>query len=133
MIVASRPLKVVCHKAFDETLNEDAALDQLIALGVNEVLTSGHQKTALEGVKNLQNYRQRAGYSIQIMAGGTVRAENVKSIVKESGVIAVHSRATDMTVFKNLVASLREVAPKPAPLHFNKPVIVRPPAPQPEV
>lgn len=59
LISAARPMKVVCHKAFDDTPKEDEALDQLISLGVDEVLTSGHQKTAVEGVKNLKSYKDR--------------------------------------------------------------------------
>lgn len=42
LIEASRPMKVVCHKAFDETPNENEAIDSLLSLGVDEVLTSGH-------------------------------------------------------------------------------------------
>ena len=47
----ARPHRVVCHKAFDETPDAMAALDALMALGVDEVLTSGHAKTAVEGAK----------------------------------------------------------------------------------
>ena len=53
LIEASRPMKVVCHKAFDETPDGTAALEVLMELGVDEVLTSGHCKTAVEGAKNL--------------------------------------------------------------------------------
>jgi copper homeostasis protein len=49
LIELARPMRVVCHKAFDETPIPDEALDTLIALGVDEVLTSGHCKTAVEG------------------------------------------------------------------------------------
>jgi copper homeostasis protein len=77
IIEASRPMKVVCHKAFDETPNGTTALEMLIELGVDEVLTSGHCKTAVEGVKNLAEHVQKGSGKIKIMAGGTVRAENV--------------------------------------------------------
>lgn len=81
LISASRPLRVVCHKAFDETPDEDQAIDQLMTLGINEVLTSGHQKTALEGSASLAKYLARVGDKLTIMAGGTVRAENIKALV----------------------------------------------------
>lgn len=57
------------------------------------------------------------------MAGGSVRAENIKEIIKESGVVAVHSRATDNHVFKSLQGALREVAPSPLSVPFTKPII----------
>lgn len=53
LIEQAKPLRIVCHKAFDETPNAEQALDALIQLGVNEVLTSGHCKTAVEGSSNL--------------------------------------------------------------------------------
>lgn len=74
LIDASRPLKVVCHKAFDETPNPDSALDALLSLGVDEVLTSGHCASAVEGVKTLARHVLRSDNKVKIMAGGTVRA-----------------------------------------------------------
>lgn len=59
LVDAARPLKVVCHKAFDETPESNKALDTLISLTVDEVLTSGHCKTALEGAKNLAEHAKR--------------------------------------------------------------------------
>jgi copper homeostasis protein len=81
LIKASRPMKVVCHKAFDETPDAENTLDQLIELGVDEVLTSGHKRTALEGAQDLKGYLERSNGRIKIMAGGTVRAENIKALV----------------------------------------------------
>ncbi len=60
LVEASMPMKVVCHKAFDETPNASFALEALINLGVDEVLTSGHCKTAVEGAKNLAEYMRQA-------------------------------------------------------------------------
>ena len=81
LVELSRPMRVVCHKAFDETPNPDQALDTLIQLGIDEVLTSGHCKTAVEGASKLAQHIKRANGLIQIMAGGTVRAENIQALV----------------------------------------------------
>jgi copper homeostasis protein len=64
------------------------------------VLTSGHQKTALAGAGSLAKYLVRVSGRLSIMAGGTVRAENVKALVAQSGVTQIHSRATDLDVFR---------------------------------
>ena len=55
------------------------------------------------------------------MAGGGVRAANIKELVNVSGVTQVHARATDPAVFKELVDELRKFSPKPDLFPFIKP------------
>jgi copper homeostasis protein len=107
LVAEARPLRVACHRAFDATPDADAALDQLIALGVDLVLTSGHAPTALEGVATLARHVKRASGRITILAGGTIRAQNVRQVVEASGVHEVHARATDTTVFAALAAATK--------------------------
>ncbi len=108
LIAAAWPLKVACHRAFDSTPDADAALDVLLALGVDVVLTSGHAPTALAGVDTLSRHVRRAGGKLTVLAGGSVRAENVREIVARSGVGEVHARATDPAVIARLAAALRD-------------------------
>ena len=49
-IEVARPLSVTFHRAFDWTSDPLAALDVLIDLGVDRVLTSGQQATAEAGM-----------------------------------------------------------------------------------
>ncbi|MEO7361333.1 MAG: copper homeostasis protein CutC, partial [Gemmatimonadaceae bacterium] len=42
LIEAARPMRVACHRAFDATPNASEALDTLLRLEVDLVLTSGH-------------------------------------------------------------------------------------------
>jgi copper homeostasis protein CutC len=129
----ARPLRVACHRAFDATPDADAALDQLLALGFDLVLTSGHAPTALEGAATLARHVQRAGEaarrtetslaagaarptampSLTILAGGTVRAGNVRDLLARTGVREVHARATDPAAFAALVRAARSPAPPP--------------------
>lgn len=104
----ARPLKVGCHRAFDRTPDADAALDALIALGVHVVLTSGHAATALEGAATLKRHVERAGERISVLAGGTVRATNVRAIIAASGVRAVHARGLDQRVIAELAEVLSD-------------------------
>jgi copper homeostasis protein len=60
LIDAARPMKVVCHKAFDETPDWKDALDTLILLGMDGVLTSGHSPTAVEGALELSALNLRS-------------------------------------------------------------------------
>jgi copper homeostasis protein len=98
-------MRVVCHRAFDATPDADEALEQLISLGVHEVLTSGHAPTALEGAAVLKRHVQRAAGRILILAGGGVRPHNVKQLLTQTGVHRVHARATDARIIGGIRAS----------------------------
>ena len=99
-------LRVVCHRAFDATPDADVALDQLMTLGVHEVLTSGHAATALEGASTLKSLLARAAGRIEILAGGGVRPHNVRELVTQTGVQRVHARAFDASVISGIRAAL---------------------------
>lgn len=107
LVARARPMRVACHRAFDRTPDADAALDTLIGLGVDLVLTSGHALTALEGVSTLARHVRAAAGRITILAGGSVRAANVREIVRRTGVREVHARATEPAAFAALVAAVR--------------------------
>ncbi len=106
LVASARPMRVTFHRAFDRTPDAHAALEALLALGVDTVLTSGHGRFALDGVQTLARLNARAGEQLTVMAGGGVRAHNVLEIVSKSGVRAVHARATDPAVFAELTAAL---------------------------
>ena len=107
LVIAAYPMVTVCHRAFDRTPDPDAALDELLALGMNAVLTSGHAATALEGADRLARHVRRAAGRIRILAGGGVRAGNVKELVARAGVLQVHARATEPAAFAALVGAAR--------------------------
>ena len=102
----ARPMRVVCHRAFDATPRADAALDALLSVGVDGVLTSGHAPTAAEGAALIARHVVRAGTRLEVIAGGTVRAENVRALVEATGVHAVHACATGPAVLPALVTAL---------------------------
>lgn len=85
------PMEVTCHKVFDNVPDAFEALDQLIALGYNRVLTSGLQKTATEGAPLLAQLQQTAGNRIIIMPGGSVRAQNIEQLVDTTHAQEYHS------------------------------------------
>jgi copper homeostasis protein len=103
LIAFARPMRVGVHRAFDRTPDADAALDQLIELGVDVILAAGHAPTAEEGIATLARLHRRAAGRTVIMPGGGVRAQNVARILRETGVHEVHARASDAAVFAQLV------------------------------
>jgi len=92
LLSAARPLAVTFHRAIDVTPDPVAALDPLMALGVERVLTSGGRATALEGAEVIRRMVERAGADLMVMAGGGVRRDNVGELVERTGVREVHAR-----------------------------------------
>ena len=101
MIALASPLLVGFHRAFDSVRDQDEALELLISLQVDHVLTSGAAKTALEGASRIKSLVERAGDRIGIIAGGSVTAANAATVVQQTGVRVVHARS-----FKGLAASV---------------------------
>ena len=96
----------VFHRAFDATPDAQAALETLIEWGVTRVLTSGHAKTAAEGVASLVTLTEQAAGLIEILPGGGIRALNVADIVRRTGVTQVHARSTEPGVIASIKLAL---------------------------
>ncbi len=90
LVRAARPLTVTFHRAFDGTRDRDEALETLVALGVDRVLSSGGAPSAEEGIDALRDLVLRARGRIGIIAGGGVRPHNWRRIVAETGVREIH-------------------------------------------
>ena len=93
MIAVASPLRVGFHRAFDRVRDQDEALELLVSLQVDHILTSGGAKTALDGAEKLHALVERAGDRVEIIAGGQVTAANVVELIGRTGVRAVHGRA----------------------------------------
>lgn len=93
LIALARPLTVTFHRAFDMTANAGQALEDLIELGIERVLTSGHEQTAVDGLAQIAALVTQAGDRIIIMPGGGISEENAGMIVQQSGVREIHLSA----------------------------------------
>ena len=78
LIALARPLSVTFHRAFDMTPEPFEALEALIELGVDRVLTSGQEASVLEGLPLIVELIERAGDRIVIMPGGGITARNIE-------------------------------------------------------
>lgn len=90
LVRAARPLSVTFHRAFDEAADLDLALEDLVSIGVDRVLTSGGEKDAYAGRRRLRALVDRARGRIVVMAGGGVRPANAAAILADSGVAELH-------------------------------------------
>jgi copper homeostasis protein len=91
LISASRPLSVTFHRAFDVCRDLPKALEELIACGVDRVLTSGGEPTAWQGVETLAHLMRIAEGRIPIIAAGSIKPENAQEIVQRTGIREVHA------------------------------------------
>lgn len=93
LMAACEGAPVTFHRAFDVTTDTVAALEELVELGVDRVLTSGGRATAREGMPMLALLAERSAGRIDILAGGGVRLDNLAELVARTGVREVHLRA----------------------------------------
>jgi copper homeostasis protein len=97
LVTRARPLAVTFHRAFDMTPDPFAALDTLISLGVERVLTSGQEASVLEGLPLITELVRRAGEKIIVMPGGGITARNVQRIVSEARPKEIHFAALEIS------------------------------------
>jgi copper homeostasis protein len=101
LIASASPMRVGFHRAFDRVRDQDEALELLVSLQVDHILTSGGADTAMAGAKQLKQLVERAGDRIGIIAGGSITKANAAELVRKTGVRTVHGRA-----FHGLAAAL---------------------------
>ncbi len=86
----ARPLSVTFHRAIDMARDLDEALETLVGLGVDRVLTSGGEATVIEGVDAIAALVRQAGDRIVVMPGGGIRERNVEKVVALTGATEIH-------------------------------------------
>ena len=95
LVAAARPMQVTFHRAFDLAEDPAAALAALIELGVERLLTSGQEESALKGLLLICDLIRRADGQIIVMPGGGINAGNVRLICRQSGCREIHFAALE--------------------------------------
>lgn len=93
LIETASPLSVTCHRAFDVCRDPFRAMEELIDLGCDRILTSGQQSDAVKGIPMIKQLVKRADDRIIIMPGCGVREENIALIEQETGAKEFHTSA----------------------------------------
>ena len=94
MVQKAGDMQVTFHRAFDDTLDAEKSIDQLIQLGVRRILSSGLARNVELGMPILVDMKKHAANRIEIMAGGGVNAANVRKIIELVSPDAVHFSGT---------------------------------------
>ena len=95
LMQASKGLSVTFHRAFDVCRNSQKALEQIIELGCNRILTSGQQPTAELGIPLLKELQTQAAGRIILLAGCGVNEKNISHIAQETGIEEFHFSARE--------------------------------------
>lgn len=99
LIDLAYPLDVTFHRAFDRCKHPFEALEELIEIGCQRILTSG-QKASVASQESIVNSKAvdliaelnaKADGRIIIMPGSGVRKENIKMLAEKTGCTEFHS------------------------------------------
>ncbi len=93
LVEAARPLGVTFHRAFDRCRDPFQALETIINIGCERILTSGQQPTAPEGAALIAELLHKASGRIIIMPGSGIRVNNIADLARETGAKEFHSTA----------------------------------------
>ena len=90
LIELARPMRVTFHRAFDVTPDPVKALEDIISLGCERVLTSGQEASVVEGLPLVRQLVDQAAGRIIIMPGAGITARNMDRVAAESGAEEFH-------------------------------------------
>jgi copper homeostasis protein len=91
LIDIAYPMGVTFHRAFDRCRDAFEALEQLVQIGCERILTSGQQPTVNEGMDLIAALNKIADHRITIMPGSGVRKENIGALAEKTGCTEFHS------------------------------------------
>lgn len=93
LVELAYPLGVTFHRAFDWAVNPFEALEDLISIGCERILTSGQRPTAIEGADMIDKLVRQADERIIIMPGSGIRASNIAALAAKTAAGEYHSSA----------------------------------------
>jgi copper homeostasis protein len=91
LVKLAYPMGVTFHRAFDRCKDPFVALEQLIEIGCERILTSGQRPTVSDGVEMIAELNKKANDRIIIMPGSGVRKENIKMLAEKTDCVEFHS------------------------------------------
>ena len=105
-------LSITFHRAFDDCKDQSEALEQLIALGYDRILTSGGADNVCDGLDSLTALVRQADGRIIILPGGGVNTSNAAMVTERSGATEIHgscrkdSQSSDPAIITSIIKSI---------------------------
>jgi copper homeostasis protein len=91
LVALASPMQVTFHRAFDETKDLAAALEDIVLTGAHRILASGGVPDAQSGAPVLRSLIQQAGNRIAILPGGGLHAGNIPEVAHATGARELHT------------------------------------------
>jgi len=93
LIAAAGKLGVTFHRAFDLSRDPAQALEDIVALGCERILTSGTQASAVDGAALIRDLVTQAAGRLAVMPGAGVTAQNIAALAAATGAHEFHASA----------------------------------------
>jgi copper homeostasis protein len=93
LVETAYPMGVTFHRAFDWAANPFEAMEDIIHMGCERILTSGQRPTAMEGTALIDQLIREADDRIVIMPGSGVRSSNIAELAEKTGAAEFHTSA----------------------------------------
>ena len=93
LVELARPMQVTFHRAFDRCKDPVGALESIIDIGCDRLLTSGLKNTAWEGTETITKLIKQANGRIDVMPGAGINEQNIARIAESTGATSFHSSA----------------------------------------
>ncbi len=110
LMEVAKGMSITFHRAFDVCRNPVEALEQIIKLGCNRILTSGQQPTAEQGIAMLKALNEQAEGRTTLLAGCGVNENNIARIARETGITEFHfsarERQKSLMQYRNTAVSM---------------------------
>lgn len=90
LVDEAKGLSITFHRAFDVCSQPLEALEKIISLGCNRLLTSGQAASAEQGIPLLKQLVEQSAGRIIIMPGAGVNAKNARNILSKTGAHEIH-------------------------------------------
>lgn len=86
----------VFHHAIDCVDDIDSAMNILITLGIDRILTSGFQSSAIKGQKMIAYLQNAYGENVEIMAGGNIDVKDVKKLIEHTSIYQMQCECREL-------------------------------------
>lgn len=93
LMAAAGRLGVTFHRAFDMSADPVQALEDVIALGCERVLTSGAQASAIDGAARIHSLQTQAAGRVTVMPGAGITTANIADVAAATGAREFHASA----------------------------------------
>ncbi len=93
LVELAYPMSVTFHRAFDRTNEPFKAMNEIIDIGCERILTSGQKTNAQDGTDLITQLIREANERIIIMPGSGIRSDNILDLATKTGAREFHSSA----------------------------------------